>query len=706
MWHRVARLRPRLPVHADVTRHRARGQSWYSVRNGATGQVYRFSPAVYLFLGMLDGQRSVADAWTIVADRLDEEAPSQDEVIRLLAQLHDADLLQSDGSPDIDEMLTRRRKRAVSLIWQRIGNPMSMRLPLWDPNRFLTRALPLLAPLPGWLAMLLWCSVVLPAIVLAGMHWPELTDGIQDRLFATETLWTLALVFPVVKALHELGHAVVVKAGGGAVHEMGVMFLVLLPIPYVEASSSSAFRSRWRRVAVGAAGMLVETFVAALAMYVWALVEPGHLRALAFSVMLVAGVSTVFFNGNPLLRYDGYFILSDLLGIPNLANRATRYWGWLVQRSAFGRRVPAPATAAGEVKWLLAYAPAAFVCRIVVMAGIVLIIANKFFVIGVIIALWTVAVTIGWPIGRALGQVFAGQALAANRVRAVGVTVAFVILLVAFLGFVPMPLHTVAEGVVWLPEESFVRAGADGFVRKMVVQSGQIVRAGDLLLVSDDPDLDAQITVDRARVEALTAQLMSEQFDDRVRAGLTRRELALEKSSLAEALQRAADLSSHSAMAGAFVAPREEDLPGRYHKRGEVLGYVLPRDITTARVLVRQNDVDLVRKRLRGVEVRVASDPTRSWPASVLREVPAASDQLPSKALTIEGGGSQAADPRDQDHPRTLSRFFQFDVAIPADAGRAAAGGHVWVRFYHGTEPLGWQAWRRLRQLLLSQFDA
>jgi putative peptide zinc metalloprotease protein len=158
-------------------------------------------------------------------------------------------------------------------------------------------------------------------------------------------------------------------------------------------------------------------------------------------------------------------------------------------------------------------------------------------------------------------------------------------------------------------------------------------------------------------------------------------------------------------MAGRFVISQPDDLPGRYFKRGEVLGYVLPEDIRVARVLVRQDDVDLVRKRLVSAEVLGALDLGEVFPASLLREVPAASDQLPSKALTIEGGDSHAADPRDQEHPRTFSRFFQFDVAVPAETARTAAGGHVWVRFYHGNETLVRQIWRRLRQLMLSRFD-
>src|SRR5258708_5835427 len=330
---------------------------------------------------------------------------------------------------------------------------MALRLPWWDPDRFLSRSLPFLAPVAGVGAFIMWCAVVFPGLVFWGVQWRELTDAIADRLFAAETLWLIALVFPLVKALHEMGHAVVLKACGGAVHEMGLMFLVLLPFPYVDASASSAFRSRWRRIGVGAAGMLVETFVAALAMYVWVLVEPGQVRAVAFVVMVVAGVSTVIFNGNPLLRYDGYFILSDLLGIPNLANRANRYWGYVMRRFVFGGKNPAPATARGEAKWLLIYAPAAYFCRIVVMTTIVLMIPGRFFSVGVPIAIWTVTVTIAWPIVRGLGQVMTEQALAPNRLRVIAIITAGVSNLALLVGILAMPHPQVAQRGGWVPEE-------------------------------------------------------------------------------------------------------------------------------------------------------------------------------------------------------------------------------------------------------------
>jgi putative peptide zinc metalloprotease protein len=388
--------------------------------------------------------------------------------------------------------------------------------------------------------------------------------------------------------------------------------------------------------------MLVETFIAALAMYVWLLVEPGRVRAVAFVVMVVAGISTVIFNANPLLRYDGYFILSDLLEVPNLANRASRYWGYLVRRYLLGSNDPAPATSPGEAKWLVLYAPAAYACRIVVMTTIVLIIAGRFFVFGVAIAIWTVTVTIFWPIVRGIAQVTTDQRLAQNRLRVVAVIATAFASLALVIGVVPLPLHTVAEGIVWLPEESIVRAEIDGFLREIAARPGEMVNPGQLLMVSTDPDLDAEIKADGARVAALQGQYFAEQFDDKVQAALTRRKLEVEQSMLARAGERSANLMSHSDTAGRFVVPRVEDLLGRYHKRGDVLGFVLPEELNIARVIVSQNDVDLVRKRSIGAEVLIASNLGHAYPAKLLREVPAASDQLPSKALTIEGGGSQA----------------------------------------------------------------
>jgi putative peptide zinc metalloprotease protein len=195
--------------------------------------------------------------------------------------------------------------------------------------------------------------------------------------------------------------------------------------------------------------------------------------------------------------------------------------------------------------------------------------------------------------------------------------------------------------------------------------------------------------------------------DDLVQATIAQRELDVERSALERAMTRYGELQVTSNTKGVFIVPRAEDLTGQFRKRGELLGYVVAPSARIARVVVSQDDVGLVREHLRSAEIRVASDISRVFPAKLVREVPAGSNTFPSEALTLAGGGSLAADRRDPNNPKALNRLFQFDVELPSDAiASDAIGAHVWVRFYHGTEPLAFQWWRRARQLFLSRFNA
>ena len=265
----------------------------------------------------MDGERSVDELWSAVVTQLGDDAPTQDEIIHLLSQLHAADLLQSNVSPDAGELFERHASHSSAKLRQGFGSLLSIKLPVLDPDRFLERTARVVRPLLGCAGALLWLAVVLPALILAGIHWPELTGDLIDRIPTTKNLLIIALVFPVLKTLHELGHGYATKVSGGSVHEIGIMLLVFAPVPYVDASASAAFRSKWRRILVGAAGMLVELFVASLALYIWLLVEPGPVRSICYNAMLIAGVSTFIFNGIP-PPIDGYYILCDLIEIPNL----------------------------------------------------------------------------------------------------------------------------------------------------------------------------------------------------------------------------------------------------------------------------------------------------------------------------------------------------------------------------------------------------
>lgn len=703
-WYRVAGLKPKLRPHSQIHRHRYRNQPWYVLQDHATGRAHRFTPAAYLFIGNMDGERTVDEIWAEIAVQLDEDAPTQDEIIQLLAQLHAADMLQLDARPDPDELFERFSRQRRSVLKRNVRNPLSITIPLWDPDRFLDRSINPARWAISWFGFLVWLCVVGPAVVMAALYWNELSQDISDRVLTAQGLVLIALVFPIVKLIHELAHAYATKASGGEVHEMGVMLLVFYPVPYVDASASSAFKSKWRRAVVAAAGIGAELFIASLAMYLWLLSEPGLVRACAYDVMLIAGISTVIVNGNPLLRFDGYYILSDLVEMPNLAQRSAKYWIYLIERFGLKADVVEPTVSDGERKWLLSFAPASFVYRMFVLFAIAVFVASEYFVLGVLIALFALISAVVVPIGKGLRYLFASPTLRQKRGRSVAVTVAAISFTLIFLLLVPFPLHTTSEGVIWLPDYARIRAGTDGFLRRVVARPGSNVDAGTLLFESDEPLLATQIDIDRHKVQQLELKLTSERFADLVKAQVTRNELAQESANLDRDLDRARRLTARSAGVGVFDVPQAEDLPGRFFHEGDVIGYVIPTDGSTVRVIVSQDDIGLVRNRTRRIEARIPDRIGDQYAARIIREVPAAGEQLPSKALSASGGGRVVSDPRDTSGSKTLQRFFQFDLKLDPEPAKIGYGSRVYVRFEHDWEPLGFQLYRRIRQLFLARF--
>jgi putative peptide zinc metalloprotease protein len=705
-WYRVADLKPRLRSHAQIHRHFYRDQLWYVIQNHATGRFHRFSPEAYLIIGLLDGTRTLDETWRIAAERLGDDIPTQEEVINLLTQLHRADVLQSEELPATEELQTRDVKQTRQRRLQSLRSPLAIRIPLLDPDRFLSALAPVVAPLFSVMGMLLWLAVVGWAVFIAAGHWSELTKNVTDRVLAMDNLLLLWLTFPLVKALHELGHGFAVKRWGGEVHEMGIMLLVFMPVPYVDASSASAFHEKYQRMIVGAAGILVEVFVAALALFVWLEVEPGLVRASAFNIMLIAGVSTVLFNGNPLLRFDGYYVLSDGLEIPNLGLRANQYIGYLIQRYAFGvRDLPSPVFTRGEGGWLFFYAIASFCYRMMVFAAIIWFIAGKYFIIGVALAIWAVLMTLVVPLVKHMDFLLRNPRLNHTRHRAVLGSGAFIAAVIAVVMLIPVPSGVLVEGVIRAPDKSQVRATEEGFVTQLVARPGERVEQQALLLRCEDPGLPAEVRVLQAQLTELKARYDAEILQDRAVAQGTAEEIEHIKGMLARAEERLKELAVRSPTTGVFVLSNAEDLPGRFVRRGEILGYVMDFSTITARIVVPQEDVDLVRKQVRRVEVRLANRVSQVIPAEIGREVPAASATLPSTALSIAGGGRIATRP-DAAHPNTaLEKLFQFDIELVTDVPVNIIGERVYVRLLRDPEPLAVQWYRRGRQLFLSRFN-
>lgn len=706
IWYRVAPLRPRIRPHARLHRQHFRGDLWFVAQDHANNRFYRFTPAAHVLIGLMDGRRTMQEIWTLAGERLGDDLPTQDETIQLLSQLHGADMLYGDSLPDVAELAERGRKQKRRRMTMAVKNPLAVRLPLLDPDAFLERTFWLVRPLFGPLGVLLWLAVVGAGLASVGLHWPELTSNLTDRVLAAENLLLLALAYPLIKAVHELGHGYAVKRWGGEVHETGIMFMVLVPIPYVDASAAHAFQEKHRRMLVGGAGILVELFLAAAAMLVWTQLDDGLLRALCFNVMLIGGVSTLLFNGNPLLRFDGYYVFADWLEIPNLGQRANKYVFHLLKRHLFGlKETESPVTARGERAWFLGYATSAFVYRMFVMIGIALLVAGQLFFVGVLLAIWSVAMMLVVPLAKGVWYLIASPELERRRGRAFAASAAALALVAAPLVAVPVPSATVAEGVVWLPESGHVRAAEAGFVQRVSAPAGAWVEPAQELVRLDEPTLDARVNVAEAALEAAHVRLSAARVEAPLRAGILREQVTQARAQLDRLRDKRAKLAVHSAVAGRFVPAHGKDLAGRFLAKGDLVGYVLAPGAPSLRVAIRQTQVQRVAEATRAVAVRFADAPGQVHPARVVRVTPQASRELPSRALAIDGGGRIPLDPTDPTGRRALESVFLVDLAVDAPRSALAFGTRVFARFDHGREPLAVQAYRGVRQLFHAEFD-
>ncbi|GGK78438.1 hypothetical protein [Amphritea balenae] len=705
-WHRVAAVKPRLRSHVEINRHIYRGDVWYVIQDDASGRYHRFTPQAYALIGLMDGQRDLDQIWHSAGDQLGDDMPSQDEVIQLLSQLYRVDLVQTDVIPDIREASERRDRERRNKVMAVVKSPLAIKIPLLDPEPFLNRT----AGLSRWLfnpiTGLIWLWCIGWALIQAGYHWDELTENLADRVLAAENLFLIWLVYPVVKLIHEFGHAYALKRWGGEVHEMGVMFLIFMPIPYVDASSSAAFRNKYPRMMVAGAGIIVEAFIAAVAMAVWVYAEPGLVRSLAFNTLLIAGVSTLLFNGNPLLRFDAYYVLSDFLEIPNLAGRGTRQVAYLCKKYLLGQEdSESPAYSRGEARWLLFYAVTSFIYRVFITISIVLFVASELFFIGILLAILSLYNMFGKPLISIIKYLFMDRRMVQKRGRAAGVTIAVFAMIGVLLFVIPVPRMTVAHGIFWAPESARLMAASNGFLEQIKTRSGEQVSAGQTLFVSQNDELESQLDRTAGRIKELLVHYRTAVADERQNeAGIIQEEIQQARAELSRGLDEKRDLVMLSPADGVFQLAMPVDPQDRYIPRGTLMGYLLQPGEYRIRAVVGQDEVAAVRNDLQQLSVRLSENFDQVIAARLVGEIPSAQKALPSAALSVDGGGQFALDPAAQDAPEAFDPVFIFDIQIE-DMPVSRIGERVYVRFEHSPEPVGFRIYRQIRRTLLRELE-
>ncbi len=668
----------------EVSRHVFRGEPCYIVRDPITLQSQRLALPEYGLFVSLNADRSLGESFAELVAHERLKAEDEERFFEFVVRLHRLGFLQLPIADD--KALYRRyqlRERAKRR--EKLMGFLFLRIPLWNPNAFLDRTVDRARFLfSGWF-FALWVGLMVAAGVVAVSRWGELIQPVHGVL-VTRNLLLLWTTLVVLKFFHEMGHAYACKHYGGHVPELGAYLILFTPCAYMDATAAWGFPRKRHRIIVSLAGMYVESVLAALALFVWATTESSLINALAYNVLFLAGVVTVLFNINPLMRYDGYYILSDWLEIPNLRQRAQQHVLQVLKRWFLGLE-PALRPLSRRLRWILfAFGVGAAVYRVILLLALASILASSFLFVGLVVGVGYVAVALGGSFRKLVRYLWWSTETATVRRRAVALSVLLFALLPATALWVPLPSRVYAAGVVAGEHESVIRAKRGGFLESASVQGGQRVEPGDLLaLLSNDVGWEE---VARARAHVRATEIRRDAFRgvQPTRAAQQDREALVHAAALAKAEKDVDDLRVHAPDEGCVVFSVQDRDVGTFLPAGAPIASIVAGAWQARSILP---ETQLVRSHAKvgdTAQFRSAGDATRTVAGRIVRIAPAGARTIEFPSLTHVGGGDIPVEPTTG---TAAQPYFEVVVELsPAESDELRSGMTGCVRFGAPAEPL------------------
>ncbi len=700
-WDLLRHCKPVVSPNTEFESRVVRKTHWLVLRNTVNGDHIRLNSAATGILWRLDGKTSLE---ALCESDDPDNAYTSEEICNWLGPLCYSGLVSLGSAAEDERLIAQYKMQKFAQRKGRFGNPLAVKFPLHNPDNWIGAVVNKLPWLFSQWFLVTVLSVIGVAFVAAVANVSTVTQEFL-RVAASPTHWWLyALLYPALKAIHEIGHALAIKRFGGAVHETGITFLVLMPIPYVDASDAWLFPSKSQRILVGAAGMIAECTLAAIGLMVFLTVQPGLIRELGFAVFVMGSISTLLFNANPLLKFDGYYILQDWLDIPNLYSRSQAYCKYLMRRYLFKvETASSPVSAVGERRWLFAYGVLATLYRCVITVVIALYLASHLFVLGVALALFALFQLLINPMMKLIKYLRYSSELADIRKKSMVKTAGIACAVTAFVAFMPVPSSTRTEGVVWVPHQAQVFAAQTGVIDALFVEPGASVKRGQQLLRLQAPELQTakkvlESTLETARIEHRAMQQQNTNKAQSLAADIQSLERELDDLN-----RRFEQLDIVAGNDGRFVVEDNTLLLGRHVAQGDLLAYVVNKEDLMVKAILPQKRIERLQAGVAQAEVRLADRFGESLSASLTRQTPAALNSLPSPALAYDGNSGIAVASQTDEQLETIERIFHIELALPGEATIAGIGGRAYVTLHHEPESLGKRWWRSTRQLLLKQ---
>lgn len=682
----------------EASRHVVRGEPGYVVTDPLTLQSHRFDVGDYQILVSIDATRSLGDIFAEHVASGVLTAEDEERFYQFIVSLHRLDFLNLPISDD--QLLYKRYKsRKHAKARSRWLSIMFLQIPIWNPDAYLRRTVHIFGRMFTPLMVILWAALMGGAAMALFARRADLAMPLEE-LLAPKNLPAMWLTFVLLKLIHEFGHGYACRKFNCAVPEMGVYLILGTPCAYVDATATWMLGNRWKRIVVGLAGMYFESFVAAAAALLWAFTGPGPLHNLAYNVFLLAGVTTVLFNINPLMRYDGYYIFSDLVDVPNLRQRATGYVAEVFKRRVLGVRLPHDDRTLGMRALLLGYGVAATSYRFLITLGIATLIATKLFFVGLALAVAYVGKAVVGAATKLARYLWLADETAPVRGRAIAFGLALLVGVPLGVGAIPIRTALHARAALLGGAETVVRATTGGFADDIRIHRGQHVDSGEVLCRLTNERLEESLLHANAQLRRATIRLAAFEATDAARATLERvRHDSFERD--LQYFERAfAELYVTAPHGGRVVESLADHDVGRYFNAGEPVATIVDGEWRIETVLTEEELFAVQPQVGDAIVFRPTAAPLRAIRGVISHVDPAGRTQVEHLSLTTAGGGQIATNP--QTH-QTLRPYFKVVARLDvADVSLVRRGMTGRVRFAANPEPLALNLARRIMRLTSS----
>ncbi|MDB5335321.1 MAG: efflux transporter, family, subunit [Planctomycetaceae bacterium] len=621
----LAQLRLKLADHLTFAPNRYGGTTYFHLEDRAGSQYFRLGYSEYVFISLLDGATTVSEALAATARILGRNALSEAHATAICSWLIRQDLVQTSGS-SIRTATNRPTSKPAGSLLQSV---FWTRIPLCHPDSLLKQFVPFCGWLYAPVTFVAWLLVMACAAFAVSGQWDRVVAA-SSGVFSSGAWYQLVIAWAFLKVFHELSHGLACRRFEGRVGAMGIVLILLAPLAYIDVSASWQLCSKWQRIIVAAAGIYMDLWITALAAILWAQTSSVVYASFLHGLVMM-GIVTLIFNGNPLIRSDGYYILADILEIPNLANRSAMHLKRWCLRWLFGVHQGIPDDVSWRYYFMLGYAVAALVWRVLVCVSLVLGCTVMWQGAGLIVSLIGVFCWGFLPLGQFLSYLWH---LARTNVPSLlrGLTFLTIAASVSgLLNYIPWPTAFQSPGIVEYSDLASVRACVQGFIKSIHVHDGQVVREGELLLELSSAELklecrDLELAVDQAeakfRVAQNSGQFGTAQVEEQNRQALARQ--------LEEKVHQLSQLEVRAPRSGRIITRQLASRQGTFAKEGDILLEIGDEEDKEIRFSVAQRSL-FAFEREQQVAVRLM-DGTR-FQGALKTLSPRGSDEPPHPAL-------------------------------------------------------------------------